>query len=113
MFGYPVYLGFFERVVVNTEKPPINFSGLNLAYKCHRDTYSGIGFQFTKQYTLTVVQTPEIRASVEKAYAVGIYYDSPNEKLDKCRFSVGLLLTKASDCPEGRQAFKKDGYRFI
>lgn len=110
--GVLLYLGFFDRVQVDTGKPPINFAGLTLAYKCHRETYSGIGFQFTKQYNLTMVQTPEVRKHLEKANAVGIYYDSPTEKLERCRFLVGLLLTEASDCPEVREALEKDGYRF-
>lgn len=107
-----VYLGFFDRVEVETGNPPIALSGKVFAYKAHRDTYSGIGFQFTKQYNFTSVQEPEIRSIFEKTQAVGIYYDSPNNKVQKSRFLVGLLLNDEANTAKVKQCLENDGYRF-
>jgi hypothetical protein len=107
-----VYLGFFERVRVETGNPPLQLSGRVLAYKAHRDTYSGIGFHFTKQYNFTAVQSIEVRRLLERAKAIGIYYDSPTDKKQRCRFLVGLLLDDQSDCPDVKECLELEGYRF-
>lgn len=106
------YLGFFHQPEVSTGLPPLAFSGRTLAFKCHRDGYSGIGFQFTKQYNFTAVQAPPVKLALGRSCAVAIYYDSPDESRDQCRFLVGLLLHESAECAAVREALAADGYRF-
>ena len=56
-----IYLGYFNRVEVESGSSPIPFANRTFAYKSFKDNYSGIGYQFTVLHNLTAVQSTETR----------------------------------------------------
>ncbi|KAI1283259.1 putative testis-expressed protein [Halotydeus destructor] len=83
--------GLLHDVEVKAGKPPIDFSGHEIAYKLSKGPYNKSGHMFT-ELSGDIVRS-DVEASKANLKTIGLFYDDPEvTQEDECRYAVGVVL---------------------